>query len=250
MFSTHTALLNGQERKRGFLGTTGHPDTIQADTPGVSIWLSPPTHCYTKSSPGQEATSLSSSRSPWLQARVAQDRLRRHQGPEMRPPAPCLLAPTPAARGPELRGPSCSLGRAARRTRGSGAGWATRSPSETTSAHGGPCEPPGCQYPRTTRVPCGPASEELADARRGEPSSRAKTETVGTRTQRPEGRGHQRWEGGAGENKGGEQTEGAGGGVHSAVNRPARSDVSGLAAAAAPRTAAFSLPLCPGPAPT
>lgn len=42
MFSTHTALLNGQERKRGFLGTTGHPDTIQADTPGVSIWLSPP----------------------------------------------------------------------------------------------------------------------------------------------------------------------------------------------------------------
>lgn len=165
---------------------------------------------------------------------------------------PCLLAPTPAARGPELRGPrrSCSPGRATRRTRGSSVGWATRSPSETTSAHSGPCEPPGCQYPRTTRVPCGPASEELADARRGEPSSPAKTETVGTRTQRPEGRGHQRWEGGAGENKGGEQTEGAGGGVHSAVSRPARSDFSGLEAAAAPWTAAFSLcPTLPRPGP-
>ena len=42
VFSTHTGLLNGQERKLGFLGTTGHPDTIQADTPRVRIWLSLP----------------------------------------------------------------------------------------------------------------------------------------------------------------------------------------------------------------
>lgn len=106
----------------------------------------------------------------------------------MRPPAPCLLAPTPAARGPELRGPSCSLGRAARHTRGSSVGWATRSPSETTSAHGGPCKPPGCQYPRRHMCP-------VAQHRRS-------WQTPGEGSQAAERR-QRRWEPGPSDQKGG-----------------------------------------------
>ena len=37
MFSTHTGMLSGQERKLNFLGITEPPDIVQADKPRVRI---------------------------------------------------------------------------------------------------------------------------------------------------------------------------------------------------------------------
>lgn len=70
-------------------------------------------------------------RSPWLRAHVAQDR---DEGTTALPPHPY------PCRGTQMEHQAKSGCQA---HRGSGAGRASRSPSETTSAHGGPCEPPG-----------------------------------------------------------------------------------------------------------
>lgn len=66
----HTGMLSGQERKFNFLGTRGPPDTVETDTPRVRLLPSFP--CYTKSSPEEETTFLSSPQKPWLLAHMAQ----------------------------------------------------------------------------------------------------------------------------------------------------------------------------------
>lgn len=113
--------------------------------------------------------------------------------------------------------------------RGSGAGRATRSPSETTSAHGGPCEPPGTKVGRGgLPVPqddtCALRPTIQGTGRRQERTAKQQSEDrdgwePGPSNQK--GGDISSWGEGAGENKGGEQTrgrgqgEGAEGGVHS-----------------------------------
>lgn len=104
--------------------------------------------------------------------------------------------------------------------RGSGAGRATRSPSETTSAHGGPCEPPGTKVGRGgLPVPqddtCALRPTIQGTGRRQERTAKQQSEDrdgwePGPSNQK--GGDISSWGEGAGENKGGEQTRGRGAG--------------------------------------
>lgn len=126
---------------------------------------------------GQETTC-----SPVLRSLTACTRgsggLNRCHCSKMRPPTPA----TPSCLYSNLRGPkrSSNLGQAARQARRRVVGWTTRSSLQTL-----PCKllrtrsraQWGDSAPRTTLVPCGPPSKELANTRRGKPSNRAKMET-------------------------------------------------------------------------
>lgn len=233
---TQTAQWPGEEA--WFSGHPGHPDTIQADTPRVRIWLSLPYLLLHKelSRTGSHLT---------LQFSEALGCAHTWLGTEMRAPAPCLLTPTPAG-GPRR---SAKPSQAARRTEEAvraGPAGALPKPLLPMVAPANRPEPKsasaGCQSPRTTRVACGPPSKELADPRRGQPSSRAKTETGGSQdpATRREGTSAAGG-GGGGEQRRADEGEGAGGGVHSGGQPAARSDASGLQRARLP-----SLPR-PGP---
>lgn len=64
LFSIHTGMLSGQERKLNFLGGAGPPDAVQAEKPRGRILPSLPTYCYTKSSQERKSPCSPGIRSP------------------------------------------------------------------------------------------------------------------------------------------------------------------------------------------
>lgn len=178
-------------------------------------------------------------RSPWLRAHVARDR---DEGTSALPPHPYPCQGTQTEHQAES---GCQA------HRGSGAGRASRSPSETTSARGGPCEPPG------TKVGLGrlPVPQDDTCGLRptiqgaGRPQERTAKQQSEDRDGWEPGPSNQKGGDisgggeGAGENKG-EQTRGRGQGevCTAAVSRPPAQTPAG--------SSGLAFPLCPGPAPT
>lgn len=72
LFSIHTGMLSGRERKLSFLGAAGPPDAVQAEKPRGRILPSRPYLLLHKELAGEEIT-LFSRHQPWLFAHMAQE---------------------------------------------------------------------------------------------------------------------------------------------------------------------------------
>lgn len=101
MFSTHTGMLSGQERKLNFLGATGPPDIVQADKPRVRISPSLPYLLLHNELKGENHLALWSSEALAVCTRgsgqIKHVPLLRDETTYFPPPLPLLCPPPPHA---------------------------------------------------------------------------------------------------------------------------------------------------------